>query len=99
MVVEVLSALGRTDRIEAWLDGYRGPTRQLPRATARIDPRRWRDALGPDVTAVSWERANPRWADWVELFTTELTESLLAEHAIAARPVYLAAAEAAVSPT
>src|SRR5678816_746740 len=63
MVVEVLDALGRADRIEAWLDGYRGTTRQLPRATGRIDPARWRDALGPDVAASSWERANPRWAD------------------------------------
>ncbi|HEY0991081.1 MAG TPA: hypothetical protein VGD80_28710 [Kofleriaceae bacterium] len=72
MVAEVLDAHGRADRIAAWLDGYRGTTRQLPRATRRIDPARWRDALGPDVAASSWERANPRWADWVELFTAEL---------------------------
>jgi hypothetical protein len=72
MVVEALDALGRADRIEAWLDGYRGPTRQLPRATRRIDAARWRDALGPDVGAPSWERANPRYGDWVELFAREL---------------------------
>lgn len=72
MVVEVLAALGRGDRVEAWLDGYRGTARQLPRPTRRIDPQQWRAALGPDVSAASWERANPRWGDWVELFTGEL---------------------------
>jgi hypothetical protein len=72
MVVEVLSALGRGDRVAAWLDGYRGTARQLPQRTRRIDPQQWRTTLGPDIAATSWERANPRWGDWVELFTGEL---------------------------
>lgn len=72
MVAEVLCELGHPDRVTGWLDRYRGPTLELPPARARIDPKRWRDALGPDVNASSWERANVRWRDWVELFTGEL---------------------------
>lgn len=75
MVVEVLCALGHGDRAGPWLDRYRGPILELPAASARIDaadPRNWRAALGPDVTQSSWERANRRWRDWVDLFTAEL---------------------------
>jgi hypothetical protein len=75
MVVEVLCELGHADRVSAWLDHYRGPTLQLPGRSARIDPAHWRAALGPDVHASSWERANPRWRDWVELFTDELASA------------------------
>jgi hypothetical protein len=75
MVVEVLCELGQGDQVSAWLDRYRGPTLELPAAGAHIDPadaRSWRAALGPDVTQSSWERANARWRDWVDLFTAEL---------------------------
>ena len=72
MVAEVLCALGHADRVSGWLDRYRGPILQLPAATSRIDPANWRAALGPDVRASSWERANARWGDWLALFTAEL---------------------------
>jgi Questin oxidase-like len=75
MAAEALCALGHADRVSRWLDGYRGPTLELPGRTARIDPRSpqsWRAALGPDVHASSWERANRRWRDWVDLFVAEL---------------------------
>lgn len=75
MVVEVLCELGHGERAGKWLDRYRGPILELPAASARIDPadpNSWRAALGPDATQSSWERANRRWRDWVELFTGEL---------------------------
>jgi hypothetical protein len=72
MAIEALAALGHADRIDAWLDRYRGPVLQLPRAGKRIDPKQWRDALGPNIKESSWERANARWGDWVELFVAEL---------------------------
>jgi hypothetical protein len=72
MVAEVLCELGHADRVSGWLDNYRGPTLQLPTASEPIDPKNWRAALGPDVNASSWERANSRWRDWVALFGAEL---------------------------
>jgi hypothetical protein len=75
MVAEVLCALGYAERVSGWLDRYRGSMLQLPPASARIDPKHWRAALGPDVNASSWERANVRWRDWVELFTAELASA------------------------
>ena len=75
MAAEALCELGHADRVARWLDGYRGPLLQLPPATTRIEPGQWRAALGPDVKALSWERANPRWRDWVELFTVELASA------------------------
>jgi hypothetical protein len=75
MVVEVLDALGRGDRIATWLERYRRSELELPPATARIDPVDWRKALGPDKSQTSWERANPRWRDWVTLFADELARA------------------------
>lgn len=75
MVAEVLCELGQGDRVSGWLDRYRGPTLQLPVASARIDPAQWRSALGPDVKASSWERANARWGDWVALFVAALASA------------------------
>jgi len=43
-----------------------------PPIRIEIDPKNWRPALGPDVNASSWERANPRWRDWMELFVAKL---------------------------
>lgn len=72
MAVEALCALGQADRALGWLDRYRGPTVQLPPARARIAATSWRAALGPDAAQASWEQANPRWRDWIALFSDEL---------------------------
>ncbi len=74
MVAEALCALGFPAKAGPWLKGYRAPTRELPATRTRIDPTKWKDALGPDPRADSWEGANHRWADWKEFFAAELTE-------------------------
>jgi len=118
MVVEVLSALGRGDRVGAWLDGYRGTALQLPRASRRIEPQQWRAALphawraAAVIYTMYARRDDARREPHPTLSRDELiaraiargdehviklTETLLSEHAIDPRPVYLAAAEAAVT--
>ena len=72
MVAEALCALGFSDRAVAWVAGYRGPLIEVPRPSRKIDPARWRDALGPRLDASSWEGALARWGDWVAYFTAEL---------------------------
>lgn len=75
MAAEALSALGQSDRVEQWFASYRGPVLRLPGRSAPIVKGRWREALGPRLDAGTWEAANPRWADWLELFTAELAEA------------------------
>src|SRR5262245_49753928 len=74
MAAEALSALGQSDRVEQWFASYRGPVLRLPGRSSPIVKSRWREALGPRLDTSNWEAANPRWADWLELFTAELAE-------------------------
>src|SRR5215208_7227260 len=56
MVAEALCALGHPERVLRWLDGYQRPELEIPVATKRrIDPARWREALGPRWEAPTWE--------------------------------------------
>jgi hypothetical protein len=72
MAVEAICTLGFAQQAGAWLRNYRRPIQDLPRAQRRIDPDHWRDALGPDANATTWEQANSRWGDWREFFSAEL---------------------------
>jgi hypothetical protein len=74
MAAEALCALGFPQQAGPWLKKYRRPVHELPRASRRIDPIKWKDALGPDAHAETWEQANGRWGDWKEFFTAELAE-------------------------
>jgi hypothetical protein len=74
MAAEALCALGFAQQAGPWFKNYRRPVLPLPRAKRRIDPNQWRDALGPDATAPTWEQANSRWGDWREFFTAQLAE-------------------------
>jgi hypothetical protein len=74
MAAEALCRLGHADRAVAWVADYRGPLRQLPAPSARIQRNRWRAALGPRRGAATWEAENARWGDWKEFFTAELAE-------------------------
>jgi hypothetical protein len=74
MVAEAMCALGAADRVKAWVAGYGGPTLQLPTAHQPIARDRWREALGPERGASSWEGEVHRWADWRELLLGELRD-------------------------
>ena len=74
MVVEALCALGQCERAVRWMEDHRAPLRPLPRPSTRIDPVRWRAALGPTAGATGWEAINSRWGDWREFFLGELSE-------------------------
>jgi hypothetical protein len=74
MAAEALCALGFPQKAGVWLKKYRAPVRELPLARMRIDPNKWKDALGPDANAETWEKANARWGDWREFFSAELAE-------------------------
>jgi Questin oxidase-like len=76
MAAETLCAMGRPERAVAWVaaDHREGPVLELPRPKERIDPARWREALGPG-SGSTWEESLARWGDWRELFTAELAES------------------------
>jgi hypothetical protein len=75
MVAEALCALGHGERAVQWVNDYRGPVRQLPTPSSRIDGKRWRAALGPQPGAATWEASNARWGDWREFFIAELSEN------------------------
>jgi hypothetical protein len=75
MVVEALCALGHGGTAERWLREYRAPVLQLAPAARRIDPDRWREALGAAPGARSWEEALVRWADWREFFLATLDQA------------------------
>lgn len=62
MAVESLCALGRPDAVAPWLGRYRQGMTPRPAMGARIDARRWRDALG----------YAGRFADWAALFRDEI---------------------------
>jgi hypothetical protein len=74
MAAEALCALGFPQKAGPWLKNYRRPVRDLPGRKKRIDPNAWKDALGPDAQAETWEQANGRWRDWTEFFAAELGE-------------------------
>lgn len=72
MAAEALCALGFSEKAEPWLKSYRAPEIELPSPRLPIDPGKWKEALGPDPQAKSWEGANHRWGDWLVFFTAEL---------------------------
>lgn len=74
MAAEALCSLGFHREAGPWLKNYRRPVHDLPRPSQRIEPAKWKDAIGPDPKADTWERANARWGDWREFFTAELAE-------------------------
>ena len=65
MAVEALTALGRDDLIEGWVENYRKRLESRPAASERIDATEWSEALG--------EKARVR--DWENWFSNELAES------------------------
>jgi len=67
MVAEALVALGRSDAIAAWIDGYTRRLEPWPRSGGRIARDSWAEALGRS------ERA----ADWRALFAAELADAPL----------------------
>jgi hypothetical protein len=75
MVAEALCALGFADRAKAWVERYPAPVLELPRPTRRIEPARWREALGSRRGAPTWEAELARWADWKQLFLDELRDA------------------------
>lgn len=75
MVVEALCALGHGSQAERWVREYRAPLLRLAPPSQRIDPERWRSALGAVAGARSWEEALARWADWRDFFAAELDRS------------------------
>src|SRR5262245_37239394 len=74
MAAEALCALGFARQAVPWLRAYKRPVLQLPPARKRIDPDSWREALGPDTGAATWETANVRWSHVKACFTPELAE-------------------------
>ncbi|HEY2107289.1 MAG TPA: questin oxidase family protein [Candidatus Binataceae bacterium] len=62
MGAEAMCAMGRADAVLAWVENYRHMFTDRPRPSQKIDPLRWRDALG----------AANRFADWVVFFREEL---------------------------
>src|SRR5215831_16131515 len=62
MAAEAMVALGRSDAVLPWLDGYRKRLQPAPTARNRIAAAEWRAALG-DFTRVG---------DWVARFDREL---------------------------
>jgi hypothetical protein len=65
MVVEALCAMGRPEAVAPWLAVYRAGLLPRPAARERLDPARWREALGRPE----------RFAEWSELFREELREA------------------------
>ena len=62
MGAEAMCAMGRADAVIPWVENYRHMFTDCPRPSLKIDPLRWRDALGV---------AN-RFADWALFFRDEL---------------------------
>jgi hypothetical protein len=65
MGAEAMCAMGRADAVIPWVENYRHMFVERPRPSIKIDPARWRDALG----------AANRFADWVVFFRAELNHS------------------------
>ncbi|GGO89824.1 questin oxidase family protein [Wenjunlia tyrosinilytica] len=64
MAVEALVRNGFAGRVHPWLDVYVRRLEELPRATTRIEPDQWREALG-----------NPQLlGEWLEFFGVEMSE-------------------------
>ncbi len=55
MVVEALGALGRDAAVHPWLDDYLPLLEEQPHSRARIDPARWREALGDPRRVGDWQ--------------------------------------------
>jgi hypothetical protein len=72
MVAEALCALGAADRVRAWLSSYGGERVAIPEPHRPIVAASWREALGPDRDASSYEAELHRWGDWREFFAGEL---------------------------
>lgn len=64
MAVEALVAMHRTDRLQQWVDQYRGRLAEAPQDRRELDTRQWRQHLG-EVRLVG---------DWTRLMRTELAE-------------------------
>jgi Questin oxidase-like len=64
MAVEAMVRHGFAPRVHPWLDAYVRRLEELPRAESRIDPRRWREALGDSGLL----------GEWLEFFRIELAE-------------------------
>jgi hypothetical protein len=75
MVAEALCVLGHSDRAKRWVEAYRAPVLELPAPGRAIARERWRDALGPNRGAATWEAALARWGDWRQLFVGELRDA------------------------
>jgi hypothetical protein len=75
MVAEALCAIGQGSHAEQWLREYRAPVLRLAPPSLRIEPDRWRSALGAVPGARSWEEALVRWADWREFFLAQLDQA------------------------
>ncbi len=75
MAVEALLELGHADRIGEWMDQNDERLIALPGPGERIDPDRWRAALGVRPGAGTWEAQNPRFGDWCVFFTERLAEA------------------------
>jgi len=65
MATEAMCAMGRPDAVKPWIENYTRHMTERPRPSERIDPVRWREALG----------IHNRFADWVAFFRRELEES------------------------
>jgi hypothetical protein len=74
MVAETLDALGRGEHALRWVEDHRAPILEIPQPRQKIEPERWRAALGPKPGASSWEQSLPRWGDWREYFLDQLAE-------------------------
>lgn len=73
MAVEALVRHGRRDAVTRWVDGYRRRLDEVPRASDRITPDTWRDALGDRRRVGDW----PVWfaeelqaRPWTEVLAT-----------------------------
>jgi hypothetical protein len=69
MVVEALVRHGRVEDVEGWVDRYESRLDASPRATSRIDPSAWRQALGDPS----------RLGDWTAFFDDEIRDAAWAD--------------------
>ena len=68
MSTEAMCAMGRSDAVMPWIENYTRRMTERPRPSERIDPVRWRDALG----------LGSRFADWVVFFRRRIGRKPLA---------------------
>jgi hypothetical protein len=84
MAIEALCALGRADAVGPWLERYREGFLPWPAGQGRIEPARWREALGREARVADWralfrdELESQPWREVVERWTARLAPGLCA---------------------